>query len=204
MFITYFIIAATGLVSILAFSNRTIFDKLKFNPYMVTKKKQYERLFGHAILHADWMHLIVNMYVLYAFGGIVEEYFSIYMPGGRFTYMLMYLLAIPAATLPALINKTNDHSYNSVGASGAVAAVLFASILVYPGGRIGFLFVPIPIPNPIFGILYLAYSYIMSKRSGDNVAHDAHFAGAVFGFAFPIILKPQLITSFINSLQSIF
>lgn len=199
MFQTIFFIVLTSIVSIIAFSNRQIFDKLKFNAYMVIQRKEYGRLFGHALLHADWMHLIVNMFVLYMFGQSVEQFFKAYMPGGGFLYVLMYLLAVPAATIPALIKQKNNHSYNSVGASGAVAAVLFASILINPEGRVAFLFVPIPIPNPIFGILYLAYSYFMDKRGNDNVAHDAHFAGAVFGFIFPILFEPRLIILFFSS-----
>ena len=198
MLITYLIIAVTAIVSIYGFSNGEIFNKFKFNPYMVSKRGEYVRIFTHALLHADWMHLIVNMFVLYMFGGVVESVFKELIPGAGFSYLLFYILSIPAASIPALIKRRNDHSYNSVGASGAVAAVLFASILIHPEGSVAFFFIPIPIPNPIFAVLYLAYSYFMDKRSKDNIAHDAHFAGAVFGFIVPGLLYPDFFKNFFN------
>ncbi len=203
--ITIFLIAITAIVSIMAFRNRAMFDKLKFNPYMVSEKRDYVRLFSHALLHADWMHLIVNMFVLYSFGGVVEEAFSYegLFPNtyyyGKFLYVLMYILAIPIATIPALIKHKKNHSYNSVGASGAVSAVVFTSIIIAPTSTLMIIPIPIPIPATIFGLLYLAYSFYMSKRSRGNIAHDAHFIGAVFGIIFPLILSPGLFMHFINS-----
>ncbi len=202
--ITFFIIFVTAIVSILAFRNREMFDKFKFNPYLFVHKHDYTRLFSHALLHADWLHLIVNMYVLYAFGGITEQYFSVLFPkSGKFLFMIMYLLAVVVSSLPSLLKHRNNHYYNSVGASGAVSAVLFASILFDPTGKIGFLFLPIPIPSPIFGLIYLVYSWYMAKKGTDNIGHDAHFAGSVFGFVFPIILQPVLILRFYTLLISV-
>jgi membrane associated rhomboid family serine protease len=166
---------------------------------MVAQKKDYVRIFSHALLHADWMHLIVNMFVLYMFGNIVERYFSVLFPQlGKFLFMVMYIAAVPVSTIPSLMKHRNDQTYNSVGASGAVSAILFASILFEPTSRIGFLFLPIPIPAPVFGIIYLAYSWYMSKKGIDNIGHDAHFAGSVFGFLFPLILQPMLILRFFD------
>ncbi len=203
--ITIFLIAITAIISIMAFRNRVMFDKLKFNPYMVSEKKDYGRLFTHALIHADWMHLIINMYVLYSFGRVVESTFADtrFFPNtyffGKFLYVLMYLVAVPIATIPALIKHKKSHAYNSVGASGAVSAVVFASIIIAPDSSIGIIFIPISIPSSIFGLLYLAYSFYMSKRSQGNIAHDAHFIGAVFGLIFPLILNPNLFMYFINS-----
>jgi len=187
MILTIFLIAVTVIISVLAFNNLDLFNKLKFNAVMVTQKKDYSRLFSHALIHADWMHLIVNMFVLYSFGQVVETSFSVLFPAGNFIYVLMYVLAVPFASIPSLLKHKNNVSYNSVGASGAVMAVLFASILLSPNGTLMIFPIPIPIKSWIFGIIYLGYSYFMSKKSNDNIAHDAHFAGAIFGFIFPII-----------------
>ena len=207
MNLTLFLVVITAAVSIYAFNNRVMFDKLKFNPYMVSKKNDYKRLFTHGLLHADWMHLIVNMYVLYAFGDAVESMMS--LPAifpktfyyGKFLFVFMYLLALPISSLPALLKHKDNHAYNAVGASGAVSAVLFASIIMFPQMKLGFLFVPfIKIPGPIFGIAYLAYSYYMGKKGLDNIGHDAHFVGALFGLTFPIMLNPEIVTYFLHSI----
>jgi membrane associated rhomboid family serine protease len=146
------------------------------------------------------------MYVLWIFGTAVESTFSNkgFFPEtyqyGKFFYMLMYVLAVPISTIPALFKHKNDHYYNSVGASGAVSAIVFTTILLAPGMKLGIIFIPIGIPAYIFGILYLVYSYFMSRRGQDNIAHDAHFVGSVFGFIFPIMLNHELFKSFINQI----
>lgn len=199
MSLTLFLVIITSLISILGFNKQELFDKLKFNAYMVRHKKNYLRLFSHGLLHADWMHLIINMFVLYMFGQVVEQYFAVLVPKfGKFLYILMYVSAIPVATIPALLKNKDNQFYSSVGASGAVSAVLFASILFDPNNRIMFLLIPIPIRSWIFGVLYLSYSYYMSRRKRDNIAHDAHFTGSVFGFLFPLIIQPNLIQRFFD------
>ena len=109
----------------------------------------------------------------------------------------MYVLAVPIASIPSLFKHKNNHYYNSVGASGAVSAIVFTFILLNPTGDLGIIFIPVRIPAYIFGLLYLAYSYFMSRRDKDNIAHDAHFIGSVFGLLFPIILSPGLFNRFI-------
>lgn len=207
MNLTLFIIIITAAVSILSFNNRQMFDNLKFNPYMISKRKDNKRWFTHALVHADWMHLIVNMFVLYSFGDVVEHIMSRedFFPKtyflGNFLYILMYVAAIIISSLPAFYKHKNSHSYNAVGASGAVSAVVFASILLYPEMKLGLIIIPfVKIPGPIFGILYLVYSYYMSKKSNDNIGHEAHFAGSVFGFIFPILINPELIKDFFSSI----
>lgn len=203
---TTFIVAVTVIVSAIAFGNDEMFHKLKFNPYMVMQKKEYGRIFSHALLHSGWLHLGINMYVLWSFGRHVEALFS--EPAifgnlakyGKFFYMLMYILAIVVATIPALIKHRNNHSYNSVGASGAVSAVVFSLILFAPASPMGIILIPIQFPAYVLGGLYLIYSYIMSRRGDTRIAHDAHFAGALFGFLFPLILQPKLFLHFINGI----
>ncbi|MFN8254699.1 MAG: rhomboid family intramembrane serine protease [Bacteroidales bacterium] len=200
MSITLFIILFTVLISVTAFRNVELFDKLKLNSYMVAKKKEYYRMVSHTFLHADWMHLIFNMITMYFFGEYAELQIKANFGAGSVLFVGLYLFGGVVATLPSVIKHKNDHWYNSVGASGAVAAVLFTSILFDPWMGIQFYFIPIPIPGFIFGVAYLVYSQYMSSKSRDNINHDAHFAGAVFGFIFPVILKPTLIHTFIINL----
>ncbi|PVX51029.1 membrane associated rhomboid family serine protease [Balneicella halophila] len=202
--ITYIIIALTVLVSFLCFQNHELFQKLKFNPVMVRKDKQYYRMITHAFVHVDWTHLLVNMFVLYFFGRAVEYYFSFYF-GQMSTlfYILLYFGGIVVSNFWSLEKHKNNYNYNAVGASGAVSAVLFAFIFFAPWELLYF-FGIIPIPGILFGIGYLYYSYKMTKQNTDQVAHDAHLLGAVFGFVLPMILKPGLLQHFIHELISIF
>ncbi len=198
--ITYFIIGITALVSYMAFSNLQLMEKLQFNAARVVHQKQYYRLVTHALVHANWSHLLVNMLVLFFFGVAIEQYFGYYfgrMAGAYF--LVLYLGGTAFSNLLALVRHKNNYYYNAIGASGAVAAVLFTFIFLNPWEKIYF-FGLIPIPGILFAVLYLAYSYHMSKKELDNVAHDAHFLGALFGFIFPIILKPGLFDRFIDQL----
>ena len=201
---TFVFIIITCIVSILSFNNEQLFSKLQFNPYQVYHRKEYYRLLSHGFVHADWMHLLVNMFVLYSFGTAVESYFGQLEAAGMMQYgkawfAFMYLAAIIFASVTTLKKHKDDIFYNSVGASGAVSAVLFCSIFFNPWAKLGLYFV-IPVPAIIFGAGYLIYSQYMSKRGTDNINHDAHFIGAVFGFLFPLLIKVSFISIFINQL----
>jgi membrane associated rhomboid family serine protease len=197
---TLIIILLTTGFSLLAFRNHGLIYKYQFNPYQILKRKQYARLILHAFLHANLTHLLVNMLVLYSFGIALEKYFQGFF-GERWIpyYLFLYLGAILISPLYALIRHRNDYLYNAVGASGAVSAVVFATIFFDPWNKIYF-FGLLPVPGIIFGGIYLIYSWIMSRKSGDNVAHDTHFFGALFGFAVPIILDPTLLSYFFSRL----
>lgn len=200
--VTYFIIALTAIISILAFNNQHLFHALVFNPYMIDSRNQGYRFVSYALLHADWMHLLVNMFVLLSFGQAVEQFYGILFGiKGIYFYSLLYLGGILLSTAPAYARNKNNPSYNAVGASGAVSAVVFASIIISPLSPIRFVFIPVDIPAFIFGILYLIYSAYMARRGTDNIGHDAHFWGAIYGLAFTIILKPALVTGFVNQLM---
>lgn len=204
--ITITIVILTCLVSFMCFTNSSLFEKLQFNPYKVYHGKQYYRLITHALVHADWIHLIINMFVLWQFGTVLEKYFLSRVPLfgiveiPSFVYfIIMYIGATIVASLTTLYKYKDVYHYNSVGASGAVSAVLFACIFFDPWMKLGIFFV-IPMPGIIFGVLYLWYSNYMSKKGNDNINHDAHFLGAMFGFTFPILINPQLFYHFINQL----
>jgi membrane associated rhomboid family serine protease len=201
---TIILIIITSIVSILAFSNEQLMFKLQFNPYQVYHRKEYYRLLSHGFVHADWMHLFVNMFVLYSFGTAVENYFSQLeyagmMKYGKIWFTFMYLAAIVISSLTTLKKQKDNAMYNAVGASGAVSAVLFCSIFFNPWSMLGIYFV-IPVPAIIFGVLYLVYSQYMSRKSMDNVNHDAHFVGAIFGFLFPLLINIEFFNLFISHL----
>jgi len=204
---TYILIAFTALISIVAFNNQDWFLKLQFSPYQVYHRRQHYRLLTHGFLHANWMHLIVNMLVLFFFGPYVENYLKMILgqelqQWSRLIYLLFYFAAIIVASLPSLFKHKNNAWYNAVGASGAVSAVIFFFIFFKPWELIYFYGI-LPVPGIIMGLLYLAYSHFMSKRDADNINHDAHITGALFGFIFPLLVDYRLIHYFIKELLSL-
>ena len=199
---TFLIIIITSVISVISFSNRTLFDRLLFNPYQVYYRKEWYRIITHGFLHADWTHLIINMLVLFSFGSTIEMAFRImaaqtWMKLPILWYVIFYLLAIIISSLTTLHKHKNDTWYNSVGASGAVAAVLFCSIFFNPNMTLLFMGI-IPIKAYIFGPLYLLYSYYSARKANDHINHDAHLLGAVFGFLFPMMIDINLIQWFLG------
>lgn len=206
MSFTLLIILFTAITSVIAFSNHELLDKLKFNAYSIKHSRQWYRFVSHGLVHADWIHLLINMLVLYSFGNnIVEPLFKqLFGDLGVFYYLFLYVTAIAIASVRSYEKYKDNVYYNAVGASGAVSAVLFSSIILYPTGKIMLFLIPIPIPAPIFGILYLVYSAYMAKKSRDNVGHDAHFWGAVYGVVLTILFKPALFFYFIHHITMLF
>ena len=198
--ITIVFIVLTAGFSILAFYKHEILYKYQFNAYQIIRRKQYLRLLLHGFLHANWTHLLVNMLVFYSFGRSLEVFFQhLFGQLAPLYFSALYILAIIISPVYSLIKHRNNYHYNAVGASGAVSAVVFASIFFAPWEKIYF-FGLVPIPGIIFAFLYLIYCWQMSKKDGDNIAHDAHFFGAVFGLLFPILLNPKLLSYFIEQL----
>lgn len=197
---TIILIVITVAISYAAFKSPKLMDQLQFNASKIVHKNEYHRLVTHAFIHANWEHLFVNMIVLFSFGQAIEAYFKFNFGNNAILdYVLLYFGGILVSNIYALIKHRNNYFYNSVGASGAVSAVLFAAIFFDPWNMIYF-FGILPIPGILFAALYLVYSYQMSTKQKDNVAHDAHFLGALFGFIFPILLNPQLFESFLDKL----
>lgn len=199
--ITFILIGVTCIVSFISFSNREIFSRLKFNAVDAREPKNYYRFITYGLIHADFLHLFANMLVLYSFGRIVESMFGFIFPEkAAYYFLLLYFGGLILSIVPAFGKHKNDVFYNAVGASGAVSAVLFSSIILYPTGKIMLLFIPVPIPAPVFGVLYIAYEYYMSRRGGDNIGHDAHLWGAIFGVIFTLTLKPALGARFLEQI----
>lgn len=204
MSVTLIIIIITVASSLLANKNDELYSKLLFNPYLTVEYKQWYRIISHAFLHDrnNTFHLIFNMYVLYSFGRILENLLTqVVGVFGALFFLLIYFGGIVFATIPGLIKHKGNPSYNSIGASGAVSAVLFAVIAFVPlSGGIGILFIPISLPPIVFGVLYIGYEIYMDKRGGTNVAHDAHIWGAIFGFLFTLFFIPGVLTNFISQI----
>ena len=198
---TYILIGITVVVSILAFNRRELFDKLKFNAYLIAERREWYRFVSYGLVHADYMHLFINMFVLFSFGEIVEAFYNHYFGSKAILfYLLLYAGGIAFSTLFDFGAHKKDSWYNAVGASGAVAAVVFSSIILYPAGKIFLFFIPIGIPAPVFGLLYLVYSFYMAKKGSDNIGHNAHFFGALFGILFTILLDTDILRSFVSSI----
>jgi len=202
--ITTIIVIITVAVSLLAFRKEGLFERFDLRPPAVVHHREYYRIFTHAFLHADYIHLAINMLVLYSFGTGVEDIFmELEAQGvifsGTFFYLLLYVSSIALSSLTTITRHRNNEAYSAVGASGAVSAVVFTFIFFAPLQKIYFYMV-LPIPGIIFGILYLVYSSYMNRRDSDHINHAAHFWGAVVGFLYPILLEPSLINVFINNL----
>jgi len=193
---TYLIIGITVIVSFLCFGNRALFEKLAFIPYQVVRDKQWYRLISHGFVHADTVHLLVNMFTFWSFGVYMERLFA-HLGHGSVSFLILYFGGMIVASLHDLITKKDNPYYISIGASGAVSAVLFSSIFFDPWGKI-LLFAVIPIPGILFGVLYLVYCQYMARQAGDNINHNAHFYGALFGFLFPLFLNPSYIYEFLS------
>ncbi|HMN33670.1 MAG TPA: rhomboid family intramembrane serine protease [Chitinophagaceae bacterium] len=197
--VTYILIAITGLVSFLSFSNVALLNKCIFYPYLMKDKSQWYRFISHGFIHGDMTHLLFNMLTLYFFGKNVEVIFF-YLFGNIYIYPLFYLSALVFSSLPSYSKNKNNPHYSALGASGAVSAILFTTILFDPWQTILLKFI-IPIPAILFAIGYVYYSHTMSKRGTDNIGHDAHLYGALFGIIFPVVFKPGLISIFIEQLS---
>jgi membrane associated rhomboid family serine protease len=198
---TLYIIIITTIISLVAFSKPQFMDALIFDPARIQSQKQYYRFITCGFLHGDFFHLFVNMFVLYSFGQAVEYYYGkIFGDASEIVYLVLYITSIFAANVSTYYKHRNHSSYRALGASGAVSAVVFTSILFAPFAKI-YLYGIIGLPGIILGLLYLGYSYYMSRRdSSDNINHDAHWQGAVYGILFTIVLKPVVIRIFLDQL----
>lgn len=203
--VTLLIIIFTVVLSIAGFNSPNIFHKLLFDPYLVTHKKENYRVISHAFLHGGWMHLLINMYVLWGFGTYVEASFIDQFGGkGILFYLVLYFGGIIASSLPTLQKEGNNPYYRSIGASGAVAAVLFSYILMNPLNTLYF-FGIIPIYAVILGGLYLWYEKYQADRDvQDGIGHDAHYYGAIYGFLVTIMFRPDYILEFFGKISNFF
>lgn len=183
----------TLITSIYAFNNHEVYGKFMMHPYTVSKGRNLYTFITSGLIHADWMHLFFNMFTFYFFAFRLEALI------GHWQFALIYIGSLILSDIPTVIKHKDNYSYHSLGASGAISAVLFSYILFYPTTLIGVMF--IPMPAVVFAVLYLIYSWYMAKRGLDNIGHDAHFFGALTGLIFTVVLVPGIIPHFIEQLQ---
>jgi membrane associated rhomboid family serine protease len=184
--VTIIIIVATVAVSIAGFNDSRIIGRLIFDPPSVSRHKQWWRFFSCGLIHADVMHLVFNMYSFWSFGRFVEMFMlEIFGDKGQIIYLLLYVTALAASLIPTYEKNKDNYYYKSLGASGAVSAVIFAGLFLAPLTEVWLL---VRVPGFVFGPLYLGITYYMDKRGRDNINHSAHFWGAVYGILFTILL----------------
>ncbi len=191
-----FIFAITIATSLWAFYNDTLFSNLILHPYSVSRGQRVYTVITSGLIHNDWMHLFFNMLSFYFFAFQLEPVL------GHWQFALLYTLSLILSDLPTVYKHRNDDWYHSLGASGAVSAVIFSAIMYYPLRGMGIMLIPISIPAVLFGVLYLIYCNYASKHARDNVNHDAHLFGALSGLLITIVLDPHVVNSFILQISA--
>lgn len=200
---TYIIIGITVLFSLKGFSDTYFTDKYLYKPVAVKHDNEWYRIFSHMLLHADHAHLFFNMFALFGFGKLVEQYYWFYCGHnvGTFYFWGLYLIGGMFSTLIPYYRHQENPAYRSLGASGAVSAVIFAAILLQPTGSIYLFF--IEMPAYIFGPLYLAFEIWSDRRGKSGIAHDAHIGGALFGIGYVILTNFEAVKSTFYQLMSL-
>lgn len=203
--LTYLILAITVYTSYRCMEDPYEKEKMMFIPYTIQRDGQWYRFFSHGLVHANWIHLLFNVYVLLMFGGMVEmqlKHHTIFGMIGPVVYVALYVTGLVMSSIYSYYKHKDNRGYAALGASGAVSGVVFASILLNPTSEMGLIFLPgIYLPSVIFGILYLVYSVYMSRKGTDNIGHDAHYWGAVWGFVFLVVAKPVLFMRFLEHIR---
>jgi membrane associated rhomboid family serine protease len=194
---TLIVIAITCAVSMFAFNNPKLLEAMVFWPPALSKRGEYQRLLTYGLVHGDFTHLLFNMFTLYFFGTLVERFFQASL--GSYGFAFFYTLGLVASILPTWWRHRNDDAYRSLGASGAVMAVLFASILFDPWMLI-YVFAAIPIPAIVYAALFVAYEVWAERRGGDRVNHSAHLWGAAYGIGFTLVVDPGIAGRFLRLL----
>lgn len=202
--LTITIIIITALASLAAFDNRKIQDDLIFWPAVINSRRQYYRFITYGFIHADWGHLIFNMLTLWFLGQTLEigspnpnheTYDSVFAEKAKMYYAILYFTALVISTIPDYFKNRDNYGYRALGASGAVSAVVFASIALAPMRKLTFFPFPFGIPGYLFAILYLILSTYMARKGGDNIGHGAHITGGIYGLVFTIVVA-KLVAGF--------
>lgn len=200
MSLVIIILIATIAVSWQANQDVRLKERFLFVPYLMKHDREYYRIFSHIFIHADIMHLAFNMLSLYSLGYMLESQLEINFgyTSGLVHFALLYFAGGIFSSFYSYIKNQDNPSYRSLGASGAVSAVIFAAIIWNPNLPLMFMFIPVPIPAYLFGIIYLAIEYFALRRGGTGIAHDAHIGGALFGVIYMIILDIYKVKQFFD------
>jgi len=186
------IFAITLIVSIMAFYNQNLYGKLMLHPYNVSRGHYVYTIITSGFIHKDVMHLVFNMLSFYFFAFTLEQTI------GHWQFGVLYFISLILSDMPSVLKHRENYSYYSLGASGAISAVIFGFILYYPLAQMGLLILPFMVPAFVFGILYLVYCSYASKYSRDNINHDAHLYGALAGLLITFLLNPPVLSEFIH------
>lgn len=195
--VSSFMFAITLATSIYAFSNPGIWAKFILHPYSIHRGKSYYTLVTSGLIHRDWGHLLFNMLTFYFFGFALESILVSVSSWGHLQFALIYVLGLLLSDVSTLIKHKNNPQYRSLGASGAICAILFSFILFQPTTMLG-VFLIIPMPAWIFGILFLIYCAWAAKNARDSINHDAHFYGALVGIVATILFHPWVVSHFLS------
>lgn len=198
--VTVSIVVLTCLISIAAFNSSKITDDLIFWPPAISMRHQYYRFITCGLIHADFIHLLFNMVTLFFFGRGLELLYRGELGLQAYYYPILYITALVASNIPSYLKRKDDYNYRSLGASGAVCAVMFAVILIRPWEEVSVY--GIRMPSILYAALFLAFSIYMSRRGGDNVNHDAHLWGAAYGVVFTVAVHPGIVSTFINEMSN--
>lgn len=198
MSVTILLIIIISVVSYIGWQKPDLQQKLLFHPYSIKHRNEYFRFITGGFVHSGWLHLFFNMFTFFFFGATLEVLFERQYGSEGFAYLVSLLIfGIIVSDIPTYFKYKDAPHYRAVGASGGVAAVVFCSIMFFPTNDLC-LYGIICIPGFILGPLFLIYSYYQSKRMADNINHDAHFYGALFGVAFSLFVDPQVLGRFIE------
>lgn len=202
--VTLALIAINVIISLIAMNNQDVMSKAIMWPYGVKRYNQFYRFITSGFIHADYIHLFFNMFTLLFFGQVVEIYFSGYGLGGNIAYLVLYFLALIASDLPTYFKQKDNYNYHCLGASGAVSAIVFAAVVFDPWGSI-YLYGALKISALVYAVLYIVYCVAMSRKGGDNINHDAHLWGSLFGLGFTIALiaamQPAIFADILDQLK---
>lgn len=182
--LTLLLCLVTSGVSLWAFKDRTVLDRLMFRPEAILRYGQWDRLLSSALIHADGKHLLFNMLSLYLFGSGLEAAF------GPLVLAVIYVASVLGGSLISLYLHRH-HDYSALGASGGVCGVIFAAIFMMPGLGVGMFLIPISVPGPVYAIGYLGWTFYAMRRQIGNIGHDAHFGGAITGLILAAIITPH-------------
>ncbi len=201
--LTTLLIGVTALSSILALNRPSLLDRWMFIPYRIKQRNQWDRFILSGFIHKDYMHLLFNMFTFYFFGGVVERFFKFQfgLELGGLIFLGFYLIAIVLADIPTFLKEQGNSYYQALGASGGTSATVFASIILMPLSDIC-LFGLLCLPGFLLGGFFLIYSFVKGQQGQDNINHDAHLYGAIFGIVCILLLSPNSAAMFLEQILS--
>jgi membrane associated rhomboid family serine protease len=201
--LTTILIGITALSSIIAFNRPALLDRWMFIPYRIKQRNQWDRFILSGFIHKDYMHLLFNMFTFYFFGGVVERFFKFQfgLELGGLIFLGFYLVAVVIADIPTYLKEQSNSYYRALGASGGTSAIVFASIILMPLSDIC-LFGLLCLPGFLLGGFFLIYSYVKGQQGQDNINHDAHLYGAIFGIVCILLLSPGSAGMFLEQIRS--